>query len=137
MSQKQRRTVTLDPEVDDYLDRNGVNASELVNELVKKHMGGNDSKAAMLQLREKQLESELATLENQREVTKEELQSVKSQLSDVHEEKQTKVNDAIEAISGIRERDLSADNPGVIEQAEQAGVDPEELIRRYKDRDDE
>jgi len=64
MPNKERRTVSLDADADRYLDRDGVNASELVNKLVKQHMNGGASESEILEFRKKQIESEYEDLAN-------------------------------------------------------------------------
>jgi len=70
---KQRRTVSLEPEVDEYLSQSGVNASELVNELVEKHMNGGASEDQIREFRKKQVKSEYEQYANQARMKLEEL----------------------------------------------------------------
>jgi len=62
---KERRTVSLEPHVDDYLSQTGVNASELVNDLVERHMNGGASESEILEFRKRQVKSEYESLADQ------------------------------------------------------------------------
>jgi hypothetical protein len=55
---KERRTVSLDESVDEYLGQPGVNASELVNKLVQQYMNGEGSAEEIREFRLQQIMSE-------------------------------------------------------------------------------
>lgn len=124
---KKRRTVTLDPDVDEHLQREGVNASELVNDLVQAHFTVGGDKRAMLEMRENQLVSDIEELEARRESKEKELENVRKQLEDL-----TRGNESVieEAADVIPESVTSPENPAVKNWAADAGISPEELLER-------
>lgn len=129
---KQRRAVSLDPEVDAYLGREEVNASGLVNDLVKRHMNGTDGEKALRELRKKQIRSELESLETRAEQKREELQTIDAVEAEREDEREAKLQDAIDACS---ELPRDPENPGIKKQAERVGMDPEAFVDELPERD--
>ncbi len=95
---KERRTVSIEKEVDEYLASEGVNASELVNKLVKNHASAGGDKRAMLELREEQLLSDINSLEQRLGSKREELERVQTQLDKHQSERENIINQASEAL---------------------------------------
>lgn len=58
MSQKERVSASVDPEVSAYLSQDHVNASGLINDLVTRHMNGGASDELLREFRMQQLEDE-------------------------------------------------------------------------------
>lgn len=131
---KERRTVSLEPDVDAYLSRDGVNASELVNDLVKRSMNGTDTDDALKQLRKEQLRSEIEDLQNRAENKREELKTIEELEEEKEEEQTAKLEDAIEKAKGAP-RD--PDHPAIQAQSKRVGMTPEEFIEELPDRDDD
>ena len=130
---KERRAVSLDPEVDAFLAREEVNASGLVNDLVRRHMNGDTGTDALRELRREQLKSEIESYEKQAEQKREELETLNKVESEAEQEQAAKLQDAIERCEGLP-RD--PDNPGIKTQAAKVGMDPEEFVDELPDRDD-
>lgn len=128
---KERRSVTLDPDVDDYLDRDGVNASDLVNELLKSHMTAGGNREAMLELRAEQLRSDISELEGRLETKQAELESVESELDELVDERGDVFEQAAEALS---RRNLREGDSKVEFWADEAGVSTETLVSEVQDR---
>lgn len=124
---KERRTVTLDPDVDQYLQREGVNASELVNKLVETHFTMGGDKQAMLEMRKQQLQSDMDELQSRLSTKKRELDEVESQLEDLRGDMQSVIEEAAKVIP---EGTTSPDNDAVQNWANKAGISPEELLER-------
>lgn len=122
---KERRTVSLEPEVDAYLSRDGVNASELVNSLVKKSMNGTDTEDALKELRKEQLRSEINDLRTRAENKEEELETIEEIQEEQEEERQSELQEAIEKAKGLP---LDPDNPGIKNQAEKVDMTPEAFV---------
>ena len=130
---KERRAVSLDPEVDAYLAREEVNASGLVNDLVKRHMNGDAGTDALRELRRKQLKSEIESYEKQAEQKRDELETLNKVESEAEQEQEAKLQAAIEKCEGLP-RD--PDNPAIETQAAKVGMDPEEFVDELPERDD-
>lgn len=129
---KQRRTVTLDEDVDEYLGSEGVNASELVNRLVESHVTSGSGERAMLELRAEQLESDITELSSRLESKQSELAQVRDRLGDVQDKREDVVDEAREKLSNTP---LKPDNPAVRRWAERAGMDVEAFIREISEGD--
>lgn len=128
---KHRRSVTLDPDVDDYLDGDGVNASDLVNSLLKRHMTAGGNREAMLELRAEQIRSEITELEGRVETKRQELEQVEADLEDLRDDRVDVFDRAAEALT---ERDLLDNTAKVDYWADQADVKGERLISEVQDR---
>jgi len=121
---KERRTVSLDEEVEQYLSGEGVNASQLVNKLVKTHAKSGGNKRAMLELREDQLVSEIEELHGRIQSKEDELESVREQLAEFEDEKERKIAQAKDALT---ERDLVTESQAVRFWADELDMSVEEL----------
>lgn len=130
---KERRAVSLDPEVDAFLARDEVNASGLVNDLVKRHMNGTDGEKALRELRKEQIRSEIDSLETRAEQKREELETIDTVEAEREDERESELADAIEKAEGAP-RDPQ--NPAIQEQAKRVGMDPDAFIDELPDRDD-
>ena len=130
---KHRRTVTLDPEVDEFLDTAEVNASALVNKLVKNHHSAAGDQQAMLSLRAQQLRSDIEELESRLETKQDELERVEARLDAVEDDRDAILRDAAETIPrAVR----TPDNPAVQSWAEKADLTPEAFLDRLDDFDE-
>ena len=129
---KERRAVTLEPEVDEYLAQPHVNASGLVNDLVKRHMNGDDTGAAIREFRIRQLEEEAEEYENRAERKLEEAERLKAAEAAKEEEREDQIESAAESLP---EKIRDPDNPAVETQAAKVGMEPDELLAELAERD--
>lgn len=95
---KERTSLSLDPEVASFLRQDRVNASGLVNTLVKQYMNGTDTDRQMVKLRLQQVESELTDLTDRVENKQNERDRLESRLSDIDAEDKAELTAAIERI---------------------------------------
>lgn len=106
---KERTSVSLDPEVAEYLSQNGTNASELVNELVKQHMNGGASEEQILDFRISQVESETESLKAQLERKEQELSELLGRKETLSEQEQKQEQETIqEAYEKARIKELNS-----------------------------
>jgi len=124
---KERRTVTLESEVNDYLAQDHVNASGLVNDLVKRHMNGDDTDGAIREFRIRQLEEEAEEYASRAERKRSEAQRLKQAAEQRQAEKEGEISDALARLKGVP-RD--AEHPAVKTQARKVGVEPSELVEQ-------
>lgn len=130
---KKRRTVSLEPQVDEYLSRPEVNASALVNELVSQHQNGGVSDDAVLRMREEQVESEVDHLQTRAEKKREELEAIREKREEKAETRSVELSEAFDVLAELDERDkLAPTNPAVKNQAGKVGMTPEEIINEYE-----
>lgn len=85
---KERRTVTVEQEVDNYLSQNGRNASELVNELVKQHMNCGAGENQILEFRLQQARSEYKSAKSDAELKKQEVEELERRKRELNQEQQ-------------------------------------------------
>jgi len=95
---KERTSLSLDPEVASFLRQDRVNASGLVNTLVKQYINGTDTDRQMVKLRLQQVESELTDLTDRVENKQNERDRLESRLSDIDAEDKAELTAAIERI---------------------------------------
>lgn len=131
---KTRRTVSLDEEVDEYLDNDEVNASALVNQLVKNHVTSGGDERAMLELRREQLKSEVQSAENTAEQKRSELETVNEKLSEYEDDIQQVLDEAADVLEGITLDEDAYDNPGVENWADKADLPVDEFVERLRER---
>lgn len=129
---KERRTVTLDPDVDQYLDEEGVNASQLINHLVENHFTLGGDEIGMLRLREQQLESDITELESRLSSKRKELEQVQYRL-DEHRDDQDSV--LLEAAETLPPDVRTPDNPAVETWAKKANLPVSEFLDRLEEVD--
>jgi hypothetical protein len=121
----------VDEEVADYLKQDHVNASGLINDLVKKHMNG-DSEDVLREFRRQQLIEEAKDLKNRAERKEEEAEK----LAEVNEQQEEERRDELETVAEElveAQVPLEADNPAVKNNASEIGVEPEELVEKARE----
>jgi len=131
---KQRRAVTLEPEVDEYLSQEHINASGLVNDLVKRHMSGDDTEAAIREFRINQLEDEAEEYAGIAERKRERAE----RLREVAEQEQSERKQAVqEVVDDLVNKDVprDPDNPAIKTQADNLDMEPTELLDELPERD--
>ena len=119
---KQRTSVSIDEEVAVYLKQDGVNASGLVNRLVKAEMDGAGGDMQLIKLRLEQVESQLESLESQVDQKREEKRRLQRRLEEHKTETQEKIADAAEQLG---EHMLEPDNLAVQRWADDLDMTPE------------
>ena len=130
---KERRTVTLESEVNDYLAQDHVNASGLVNDLVKRHMNGDDTDGAIREFRIRQLEEEAEEYASRAERKRTEADRLKQAATEKKAEKREELQKAIEQLA---DAPRDPDNPAVESQARKLGIEPEDLVAELPERTD-
>jgi len=147
---KQRTSVSLEPEVAEYLQRDAVNASGLVNKLVKEHMAGGRTEDEILEFRIKQVESEVGDLSDRLERKREEYEKLQERRVEHKQEKETEKNqhwkDAVQNIEppqhlaeydSLPDRDEwepPVDNQKVQIYADRLGIEPEEFSTQFPEK---
>lgn len=128
---KERRTVSIDPEVDDYLGQEGTCASTLVNKLVKQHMSGGASEEQILRFRLKQVKSQESELESRLENKRNERRELEQRLKQYTGFKEEIIADAEDALNP---RMLQADNDAVKNWAQKADMSVADFIDEMESR---
>lgn len=144
---KKRRSFSLDEDLKRQLDkRENLNASAVVNELLRQYLAQGEAQDIGLRMRQKDIEREIedvnveiSRLESRREELKREYDEIQSQIDQRRQEgveEIAEVVDRIEAGSWPRES-LAPDNPAVQNWATKASMTPERFIREVERKLDE
>lgn len=135
---KKRTSISLDPEVKAHLDRDSVNASGLVNKLIKQHFAaGVDDDKQLVKLRLEQVVSERETLEDRLQRKRDEEERLRARLESIEAENTAMKTDAFDVFDNIAPEYLTADNTHVERYAAELDVAPDELLSEYRAERDE
>jgi len=113
---KERRGVSLEPEVNSYLSQDGVNASQKINELVKQEMNAGTTERAMLQLRLEQVRGDIANHEGELERLRKQEKDLLERLDTLQEERKEEQKETLQdAISGFDVVTLSSRDEPIVD----------------------
>lgn len=133
---KERRTVTLEQDVDNYLARDGCNASELVNKLVKQHMNCGAGENQIVEFRLQQVRSEYDTARSKAERKKDEMEELERRKRELQQQSKEEHKQTLEeVVEGTPVTTLRSVDEPIIDvpdetlerHAEELGMDVEEL----------
>lgn len=96
---KKRKTFSVDEDVYEYLQQEHVNASGLVNSLVKQHRKGGVTDDVIREFRRQQVESEMESLEEQLSQKESELQRLESFEVEKENERMAAVDSMLDEIA--------------------------------------
>lgn len=131
---KERTSLSLDPDVAAYLQQESVNASGLVNQLVKRHMNGGEDGDAIREFRIRQLEDEAEELASREQRKREQVEKLRELKQEEQNERESEMKDAIDKLENVVR---NPDNPAIQTQARNLGMTPEELIEELPPLDDD
>jgi len=130
MSEKQRKSVTLDPEVSAYLSQEGRNASQTVNKLVKMEMGKDVVDKTLLKYRMQSEKDQYKSAAQKARGHLERYNQLKRQLEKTKSREDELMQDVREKLANVP---LQPDNPAVEKQAKRVNMAPKELIKEVQD----
>jgi len=130
MSDKKRTSITVDPDVYEYLSQSEVNQSGLINELVKEYKDGRDRQVAALELRYRHLNQEREEHQEKAERKANQAQEVKELLEDARQSEMEGLDEAREVLGDIPDDALTEDNAAVQNWAGKLGLDESTLLER-------
>ena len=99
---KERISASVEPSVAEYLSQDHVNASGLINDLVKRHMAGGLDKDQLREFRRQQIESEIESLRSQLETKQSELQAVEETVNESREEQRAAIDRRLESYQDVQ-----------------------------------
>lgn len=99
---KERISASVEPAVAEYLSQDHVNASGLINDLVKRHMAGGIDKDQLREFRKRQIESKIESLESQLEIKESELDAVVETAEQSREQQQAAIDRRLEALEDVK-----------------------------------
>lgn len=134
MSDKRRRSVTIDDDVDREVDaRSDLNFSALVNDLLGQYFAtGGDEKTAEL-LRAERLREEAGQLRDEADVKERQAKAIEDTVRERQKERQGEVEEAVDRLQNVP---AQPDNPAVEAVADDVGMDPAELAAVVESRRD-
>lgn len=130
MSEKERKSVTLDREVAAYLSQEGRNASQTVNKLVKMEMDGETTDKEILRYRMENQKDQYEISAQKALGHLKRYNQLKDQLEETESEEDKLMQDVKEKLENVT---LEPDNPGVQAQAKRVDMEPAELIEVLED----
>jgi len=140
---KKRKTVSIDEDVHDSLtSREHLNASSIVNELLRQYLFQGESQDAALHMRKRDLEKqiedtrqEIAHLESKIERLQDEKENVNQMIQDRRREGLEEISEFAETVrSGDFNGELEPDNPAIKNYAQNANMTPERFISEVEER---
>lgn len=127
MTDKKRTSVSLDPEVYQFLSQSEINQSGLINDLVKEYKDNEKRQVAALKLRYKHLVQEAEEAEDKAEKKREQAEEVRELLDDAESQETSEIKDVAEKLESVPKK---PENPAVKHQANKHNMTPEELLER-------
>lgn len=128
MTEKSRRSVTLDYENNQYLTEHD-NASALVNDLVEQYRTGPGKQTAALELQIQQKQRVLEDAEEKVARVRQEIQELRELKTSFEKQEQTRLSDARETLN---ETPKQPDNPAIQRWAGELDMQPAELVEELQ-----
>jgi hypothetical protein len=129
---KDRISATVDEEIADFVSRDDVNTSGLVNKLLKQHMTAGTSEERMLQIRLENVEDDITDLQSQLATKVERRSNIISKLEEYEQQQEQVILDAGEALDRT---DFRAENQKLAYWVDETGLSKEELRDRLAEQD--
>jgi predicted RNase H-like nuclease (RuvC/YqgF family) len=124
MTEKERRTVTLDPENDRVLEDSD-NASAIVNDLVEQYRKNGDRGTAALELQREQKQRELKNAKRKVENLEQDIAELDALIREYQREEDAELQ---EARAKLAQTPKEPDNPAIKSWAQDLGLTPEQLL---------
>lgn len=124
MSDKERRTVTLDAENNKVLEESD-NASAIVNDLVEQYRKNGDRGTAALELQREQKQRELKNAKRKVENLEQDITELDALIREYQREEDAELQEAREKLA---ETPKEPDNPAIKSWAKDLGLTPEQLL---------
>lgn len=124
MSDKERRTVTLDAENDKVLEESD-NASAIVNDLVEQYRKNGDRGTAALELQREQKQRELKNAKRKVENLEQDIAELDALIREYQREEDAELQEAREKLAKTPKE---PDNPAIKSWAKDLGLTPEQLL---------
>jgi len=146
MSKRVSTSVTLRKDHKDWLDKNGYNRSELINQLLDEFRSGESGMdAAIAEYRKRQIDAEIESLEKQLEIKEDERQDVTDNITTKDEKREQHWKDAVDNIQppqsihqlkGVNPAQWKppVDNKKVRIYADRLGITNEEFIEQFPEK---
>jgi len=127
---KERISATVDPEVAEYLQKEGVNASGAINKAIKQQMGVSGENTDLIELRLEQVEGEIDRHESSLESLYAQKEALEERLEEIEENRNERRQDKLRKLKQVPD---DPSHPLVQEVAEELDMTPEEAIEKSKE----
>lgn len=145
MTDKKRRTVSLDEPIDRELRSEDVNASGLINRLLDEYYSSGLAEEAALRVKLNDLQQERQRYQSKRELANSQIQKIEDEIDLIKDELnnldqqeveqvETVVNLVLADKGGIDQDQLTTDNELVKHRAGKAGMTPDRFVREVNER---
>lgn len=138
MSEKERKTFSLDADVVDELNEKNLNASGVANDLLREYLIGGTTAAVGKEIRIQHIEQEIEEQLTERDRINRRIERLRKERERIEreiEQEQAEHRDRLEeAATFVRGKD--ADNPAVENWAEKLNMEPYELLQRVEQLDE-
>lgn len=135
---KDRRSFSIDPEIKRELEnRDDINASALVNEMLEERLFGDSltGRESALQAEKERLKSEIDDLKQQTEQKEDRLEEIEDELEEIQSRGITEqLEKSFETVEDIYEvgSKWGADNPAVQNHAQKHGMDAATFVEEFE-----
>lgn len=137
MSDRTPTSVNLETDHAEWMDRENINCSELVNDLIDRYRSGRSQiDDAVREMRIEQLESEVDSLSTEAERKREELDQLREEHTRAEDFREEQLPEALEALSNIPSGKRGPDNPAVQHWADKLQMTATELLAELDEADD-
>lgn len=127
---KERTSISVDPDVYQFLQQPEINQSQLIQELVREYRENEERQVAALKLRLRQLKEDAESLEQRAKNKRQQAEEVAALLDDAKEAESEQLQEAREAMSGLNLEEINSDNPAIENWANKLDMEPTSLIDR-------
>lgn len=127
---KENVSASVDPEVAAYLSKESVNASGTINQLVKQQMSAGNQNRAVVEMRLKQLKSQIERREDELDNLRRERDALETQLENMDEAADEVRREKLRQLKQVPD---DPSHPLVAEVAEELGITPEEALEEADD----
>lgn len=135
-SEKDRRSISIDSELNDRLNNTDLNASAVINRFLREYFVGGDTASVATKLRLQDIEREIDStqdeinrLQNRLQRLRQEREKIEKQMEREREETKQVVEEARDVIGSNMD---NPDNPAVQNWADKANMTPEEFVEVLK-----
>lgn len=141
VADKRRRTVSIDEELDEYLEDTENNVSAVVNDLLRQYMAAGRSTEAVLEMRLAEIEQEILQKEQQKTRVENDIQRLERQRDEINAKIQELNREEIQAVQDMvgmitrnefDKADLVPTNEAVNAHAKRADMQPQQFVDRVE-----
>jgi len=136
MTEKTRKSVTIDEDLAEWVENRNINFSGLVNDLLNQYRATNESDLSVLKRRIKEEQEEVAELREKIDRKETNLRKLENELEQREEKEEEKKNLLREARDALEDTPLNRENPAVKNWARKLEMKPVKLVEELSDEEE-